>query len=25
LPMHPYLEEEDIDKVLKVINNNIWF
>jgi dTDP-4-amino-4,6-dideoxygalactose transaminase len=25
LPMHPYLEEEDIDKVLRVINNNIWF
>ncbi len=23
LPMHPYLEEEDIDKVLRVINNNI--
>ena len=23
LPMHPYLEEEDIDKIFRVINNKI--
>jgi hypothetical protein len=23
--MHPYLEENDINKILRVIKNNIWF